>query len=405
MIMKYSFFVLLILLAGAVKTYAQYDSWQTYGYIKYLFSDSENKLLSKNDLIDHQFHIRVNNRWYANNNLTAGLELRLRSFNGSSVETVPGFKSTVISPYPYEDLDVTFWNKQNAFAYGQIDRLFLDYNIDALQFTVGRQRIAWGTSYVWNITDLFNPQSILDFDYEEKPGSDALRVQYYTGAIGRLEMVLKPSPDKYERSAAMLWLFNKWDYDFYLIAAWHRNKPLAAAAFSGDIKGAGFRGEFKITGDVTNDQLKNTLLPEALGGNFSQEHSTNISFVLSLDYTFASSLYLHSEVLYNSIGKTKFANQFQALALNAQAGQADLLSPARISLFYETSYDLHPLVRGSIFTIYNPYDKSYILVPSISWSVITNLDLYLTGFLTQGANSSEFGNYGNTFFLRTKYSF
>jgi len=223
--------------------------------------------------------------------------------------------------------------------------------------------------------------------------------------IGRLELVLKPAPDKFDHSAALLWLFNKWDYDFYLIAAMHQNKPLAAAAFSGDIKGAGFRGEFKLTGDVSDEQLKNSLLPENLGINYSQSNEPNFSMVLSLDYTFASSLYLHGEVFYNSIGKTKFSNQLEVLALSAQSEKAGLLSPSRTSLFYETSYDLHPLVRGSIFSIFNPHDKSLILVPSLSWSVITNLDLYLTGFITKGNENSEFGNYGKTFFLRTKFSF
>ena len=34
---------------------------------------------------------------------------------------------------------------------------------------------------VWNPNDLFNAFSFVDFDYEERPGSDALRIQKYTG--------------------------------------------------------------------------------------------------------------------------------------------------------------------------------------------------------------------------------
>ena len=62
---------------------------------------------------------------------------------------------------------------------------------------------------VWNITDLFNPQSVLDFDYEEKPGSDAIRIQYFTGVIGRLEFVFKPAPNKEDQSLAVLLLMNQ----------------------------------------------------------------------------------------------------------------------------------------------------------------------------------------------------
>ncbi len=284
-------------------------------------------------------------------------------------------------------------------GYAQFDRLFLDYNYSDWQFTIGRQRIAWGTSFVWNITDLFNPQSVLDFDYEEKPGSDAFRIQYYTGVASRLELVLKPSPDKFERTAALLWLFNKWNYDFYLIGAWQFDKPLLAAAYAGDIYGAGFRGEFKMSDKISQEQLEGTLNPFS-NSNYSDSDKKNISAVISLDYTFANSLYLHSEMMYNSIGKKENTGMF-----NLQAIKAGLLSPARLSLFFETAYDLHPLVRSNLFMLYNPDDNSSIFVPSISWSVITNLDLYMIGFITDGDLGSEFGGYGKAFFLRTKYSF
>ncbi|MCB0282168.1 MAG: hypothetical protein KDF60_06285 [Calditrichaeota bacterium] len=395
--MKLKLLILTLFLAAA-NVFAQSENWQTYGYAKYLFSVAENKLISNENLIDHQVHFRLNNRWYPTSNLTAGLEFRIRGFYGGMVEKTPGFKSTVITNYPFADLKTVLWHQNSSLGYGQVDRLFFDYTSGSWQFTIGRQRIAWGTSLVWNVIDLFNPQSILDFDYEEKPGSDAIRVQYYTGAIGRLEAVYKPAKNSNKQTAALLWLFNNWDYDFYLISAIQNNSPLFAAAFSGDIRGAGFRGEFKYTKPPSRDQLQGTLLP--FGENYSQANSKNISAVLSSDYTFPSSFYLHSEVLYNSIGKTEYSGLY-----TFQAVQAGLLSPSRWSLFFETAYDLHPLVRGDFFVLHNPQDNSSIFVPSISWSVITNLDLYLIGFLTEGPNLSEFGNYGKAFYLRTKYSF
>jgi hypothetical protein len=217
--------------------------------------------------------------------------------------------------------------------------------------------------------------------------------------IGRIDLVYRPAPNKIDQSLALLYLFNKWDYDFYIIAALHQNKPLAGAAFAGDIEGAGFRGEIKVTGKPGDKQLKGTLLPQPFK-NFSEANAANISAVLSLDYTFPSSLYLHSEILYNSIGKTK-----NSLLYMEQANQAGLLSPAKTSLFIETAYDLHPLVRGNVFALINPYENSIIYAPSISWSVITNLDLYLIGILSSGDNNSEYSYWGKAFFLRTKYSF
>ena len=389
-------FIMILFYTGA---YAQ-NSWETYGYAKYLFSITDNALINKKSLTDHQVHLRLNNRWYPSDNFYAGFELRARGFYGGTVESLTPFKSFVISDYPYTDLDAVFWDKKSSFAYAQIDRLFMDYTAGSWQFTLGRQRIAWGTSWVWNIVDLFNPQSVLDFDYEEMPGSDALRIQYYTAAIGRLELAVKPSDNKFDRTAALLWLYNYQDYDIFFIAAWHQNRKLFGTAFAGDIEGAGFRGEFKWTEQISNKRLEGYLLPDFLGQNFSEDESTNISAVLSLDYTFSNSFYLHSEAMYNSIGKTK------NLALYTQQAQiAGLLSPAHLSLFFETAYDIHPLVRGNFFVLHNPSDNSAIWVPSLSWSVVTNLDLYVIGLISTGKTSSEFGSYGKSLFFRTKYSF
>lgn len=371
--------------------------WAKYGYVKYMFSISKRDFFSEDKLTDHIVHIRFNNRLYFMNYFTAALELRMQAFQGSSVKNALYTPQNNISPYPYSDMDAVFWQKSSHFAYGQIDRLFLDYSKDNWQITMGRQRIAWGTSLVWNITDLFNPQSILDFDYEEKPGTDAVRIQYFTDVIGRVELVFKPAPEKIDRSLALLYLINKWDYDFYFIAALHREKPLLGTAFAGDIEGAGFRGEFTATGRPVKSQLKGAFSPLPF---LSEEDKPNISAVLSFDYTFASSLYLHSEVLYNSLGKTD--NNF---LYAKQAYQAGLLSPSRTTLFFETAYDLHPLVRGNIFTLINPHEQSIIYAPSISWSVITNLDLYLIGLISAGDKQSEYSYWGKAFFIRTKYSF
>lgn len=382
LINRISFFLLrmtclLILLYYPIN--AQSIDWENYGYAKYMFSISETDS-SKNGAIDHQIHVRLNNRIYFQEYFTTGLELRLRGFQGSSVENKNLSPATTITPYEYDDLDALFWEKSSHFAYGQIDRLFLDYSKDDWQVTVGRQRIAWGTSMVWNIVDLFNPQSILDFDYEELPGSDALRVQYFTDAIGRLEMVYKPSHNNTYRSLAFLYLINQWDYDFYFLGALHNDKPTLGTAFTGDIEGAGFRGEFKTSK--------------------SQSDKHYFSTVLSIDYTYLNSLYLHGELLFNSIGKE---NNSTLYALQAQ--QDGLLSPAKKSLFLEAAYELHPLVRGGIFVLINPDEKSSILAPSLSWSVISNLDVYLIGLLSFGSDDSEFARLGKAVFIRTKYSF
>jgi len=49
------------------------------------------------------------------------------------------------------------------------DRFWLDYHQQGLDLRLGRQRINWGQTFVWNANDVFNSYSFFDFDYEERP--------------------------------------------------------------------------------------------------------------------------------------------------------------------------------------------------------------------------------------------
>ena len=57
---------------------------------------------------------------------------------------------------------------------------------------IGRQRINWGVNLAWNPNDLFNAYSLIDFDYQERSGVDAIRFQYYTGEMSSIEFAIQP---------------------------------------------------------------------------------------------------------------------------------------------------------------------------------------------------------------------
>jgi hypothetical protein len=369
-------------------------SYEIYGYFKYLFSTFEMPYL-EGRFYDHLLHARLNSRWYPTNDLTGALELRARGYYGDSVEKYPGYKESVTTEYEFNNLGGEVFSTERSFAYLEIDRLYFDYQISTMNITLGRQRIAWGTSLVWNVIDLFNPMSILDFDYEELPAADAARVQYYTGPVSKLEVAYKPAKDIYATTVAGLWAFNSWQYDFFLIAALVNNRRAIGGAWSGAIQGGGFRGEVLLS-DPPQMSFE---YPDA-GNIYLTKNNTMITFVLSGDYTYSNSLYLHSEVLFNNYGVKEDGGPYfyQALA-------AGIYSPACWSLFQEVSYDITPLLRGSFFLMYNPYDFSALIAPSLSYSLTTNIELLFMGYLTAGSDVTEFGSFGNYLFTRLKYSF
>ena len=82
-----------------------------------------------------------------------------------------------------------------------------------------------------------------------------------------------------------------------------------------------------------------------------------------------------------------------------------LLSPARWSIYQEFGYDVSPLVRAGAFGIYNPSDLSWVLVPSVTWSVVTNLDLTFLILTFHGSSLTEYGEMGTLGYVRGKWSF
>ena len=379
--------------------WAQSSSLEVSGYIKYLSSITDYPGI-EDTLYDQLVHTRINTDWYPSDYLRGKMDIRIRAFYGDSVEKNPEFRREIKDNYDFTNLDAVIWDKRKSLGYGQIDRLFLDYTRHDLQLTLGRQRIAWGTSLVWNVIDLFNPKSVLDFDYEEKPGADAIRLQYYTGAVSKVELSMRPGKESESSTVAGLFSMNISEYDFYLIAGTRNNRWVAGGAWAGSVMDGGFRGEILLSQSPDRDSSRNNSLLPVSGESIFSSKRIVASFVLSGDYTFPNTFYIHTEVLYNSNGKRENAGLFYG-----EAAYAGMLSPARWSVYQEFAYDMTPLTRATIFGIYNPDDHSSILVPMLSRSLSTDLDLLLIGFLTSGKENTEFGAYGESINLRLKFSF
>ena len=371
------------------------------GYAKYLFSSTKFPETTER-YTDHLVHLRLNTKWYATNALTTALELRFRAFYGETVENTNNFVDLIKTPRDWVDLDAVLWNEKKTVGYLEVDRLWLDWLKNDFELTVGRQRIAWGTAWVWNPTDLFNPLNVLDFDYEERPGVDGVRVQYYTGAVSKIEAAFKPAKEKRNVVLAGLWNINAFNYDFNLIAGMRDSRWIFGGSWAGDIFTAGFRGEITVSQHLENTYVLFTFNNPAVEMPIPgfDTNKNIIVAVLSADYTFPNTFYIHTEVLYNNIGKTKNTFLYSQAASNLK-----MLSAARWSLYQEFAYDITPLLRGSLFGIFNPNDKSYVIVPSVSYSAFTNFDLLLIAQIFEGDRLTEFGEFGTSVYFRTKFSF
>jgi hypothetical protein len=388
--------------------------FESYGYVKYLpsYTHFSTRLPAIQGLpqtysgtyLDHLLHARANNHFYFGPSWHAAAEIRLRALHGNSLRNIPGYKELYFaSAYEFNPLEVYLWESDASVGHAQLDRLWLDFNYGDGQVTIGRQRVAWGTSLVWNITDLFNPMDILDFDYEERPGTDAVRGQYYFGPLQRFDLVIKPGATREAVVSAAAYSFNFASYDYTILLGQRQQLWQVGASWAGDIRGAGFRGEFLITerlSAATPPYPPLLLLPDTVYRSMYKSQAANTALVVSADYTFSNSLYLHGELMYNSTGITENTALYRSEALSAGR-----LSAARLAIYQEVAFDVTTLARASVFTLFNPDDRSWLLAPGFSYSLVTNLDMFLIAYFTGGTSLSEYGSFGEAAYLRLKYSF
>ncbi len=371
----------LVLLACPVGLCAQ--GVQIRGYLKELPAVAPNDTW-QDITLDNLLHQRTNLTAFLTPEWTAALELRTRLFVGETVRDTPNFAD--LMKYGDDWVDLSVSAHERAFLLQMIvDRLWLDYERDRWQIRLGRQRINWGMNLVWNPHDIFNTYSFFDFDYEERPGADGIRAQFYVGPTSKIEAALKLARNPDDIVAAGLWRFNRYGYDFQLIGGRYAGRQVVlGGGWAGQIGGGGFRGEACYYAPIRNDDGEPYWVA-----------------AISADYTLANSLYFHAEGLYNQHGATGKAR----VNTISQAPPANQLSAARHSVFSEVGYQLSPLLRGTLAGIFNPHDRSGFLGPSLAWSMKTNWDLLLLAQVYQGRKGTEFGDLGRLLFIRLKWSF
>jgi len=360
------------------------------GYVKFLsmYYHPETRIpgIEASHLSSQLIHNRFNFEWYATSHLTANLEIRNRLFLGQIVKKFPNYKEFIDVDHGYFDLSAVIVTTDNWFLHTMIDRASLEYYRGNWLVKAGRQRINWGINLVWNPNDIFNTFSYFDFDYEERPGTDAVKIQYYTGVTSSAELVYKMGANTDQMALAGMYRFSKWSYDIQFLGGWVGPDYMAGFGWAGDIRGGGFRGEISWFTPREEKSASREALVASISG----------------DYTCKNSLYLHAGFLFNSHGTTGPAGGRSFFNMDISAKQ---LSFAKYSLFGQVSYPFTPLISGNVTGMINPCDGSFFLGPTLTWSLGNNLELMANGQIFLGEEGTEFGNLGQAIYGRLKWAF
>ena len=386
-------FLMLFLFFTICPSTAQTDSiseekparFQVQGYLKDLqtaaFNSEKGSLYTGNLL-----HNRLNLKYQFSPALSAKLELRTRLFWGEQVRLTPGFARLTDYENGILDLSRTLIEEPALVCHAIADRLSLNWQSGHWDVTLGRQRINWGITTAWNPNDLFNAFNFFDYDYEERPGSDALRVRYSSDGMSGFDVAVSKEKTAETTTAALLYRFNSGGYDVQVMGAWYKDDLALGGGWAGSIGDAGFKGE------ATWFQPRS---------NFGDTTGT-LSLTLESNYTFEGGWYIGGAYLFTGSGHSD-PNALNLLA--AQQLSAKMLMPFKHSILAQSAKQITPLFTANLSLIYCPGPDALIVFPVLTYSLNDNWDLNLIAQSFFIPENKSFKNNGNQVILRLKWGF
>ena len=357
------------------------------GFIKYMNTTSVVDLDSL--ITDNLIHNRIRFKAYLSDKITTVFEMRNRIFYGEATRLNPYLGKQLEKDNGQVDLSFVSLDRNPLVIHSILDRAYMRYSEDNWELTVGRQRINWGVNLAFNPNDLFNAYSLVDFDYQERPGVDAVRFQYYGDDMSSFEGAVQIGNSLDSTVIAGLWKFNKWKYDFQFLAANYFKDIAIGTAWAGNIKNAGFKTE------ISYFQPKTKFF----------ESNGALSLSTTLDYSFKKGTYINTSVLYNSSGISQPLNSSNLFQTFIGDISAKSLMPSKWTYFGQVSGAFNPALNGSIAVFYMQGINLALFMPSIVYNINDDWELMLTAQSAFGELNTKFQSMGSGIFLRTMYSF
>ncbi len=355
---------------------------QVKGYIKDLQSLSFGDDLS-NLVTGNLIHHRLNVRWRPSARIIGAVEVRNRLFWGEEIARLSYSSREFRNANDVVDLTWNVFDHERIVLNTTIDRLWIEYVRETWNLRMGRQRVNWGIGTTWNPNDLFNTFNFLDFDYEERPGVDAMKFQYLTGEMDYIETAVSFGKELRDVIAAIRYFKNVATYDLQFIGGIYLQQPTLGFGWSGSIRETGFKGE-----------LQYFFRRSGIG------HQLNAA--VEADHVFSKGWYLNLGVFLNSTGATA-SGELSAIT-DLQFSPRKLM-PTRWNTSMTVSKELSPLIAISTTVVYSPNANLTILLPTITYSATENLDINLVWQSFFIEQHESYDDVGHRCFLRFKWSY
>ena len=371
--MKKYLFIAVILLTVGFRNEARGDDFKpSYEFGGYISAMPSLYITNDSTLWQALVHNRLNFIGYLSKNFTVSVQMRNQIITGDFVKLMNIDKGFNKENYFFP---LTLKEKfgDNYLLSSSIDRFWIQYTVDKLEIKLGRQRINWGQTFVWNPNDIFNTYNFFDFDYPERPGADAIRIQYYPNYTSSLDLAAKVDSAG-NVSGGGLYKFTKWNTEFQLLAGYFSNSN--SLSISDTLPTFNWKTEDLVTGGGFSAGIGTVSLRGELSYLFSlreKSDSTN-QFLASVavDYTLGSETSMMFEFFYNSKVQLSGAS---LLGLYEGSQNVKTLSFTQYNIFGQVTYPIMPILKATLAGMYFFDDNltGFFTGPSIELSLGDNL--------------------------------
>lgn len=337
----------------------------------------------RNSLSDNFIHNRINVKWMPSEKISVTAQFRNRLFWGEAIKKMPDFVRLLGNNNEKFNWSVVWLNSPSLVLHTNTERFHLAIKQNKWLAKIGRQRINWAIATTWNPNDIFNAYNFIDFDYEERPGTDALSLQYLLNDFTRAELVYALAKENKNNIAATKFSLNKWGYDMQLLTGYYKGSVTIGAGWAGNIGDAGFKGELQYFSAGNNSDKRMNVCMES-------------------DYIFKNGWYVNVGGLYNSRGINTPVNDLNQINLKLSA---DNLMPTQWNLLITTTKEITPLFKVNLGVVFAPGTNLLLLLPAVSYNVATNLDAELRwqSFILE--KQQQYRGEIHQCFLRLKWSY
>ena len=278
-----------------------------------------------------------------------------------------------------------------------MDRLNIGFSpADAVDFTVGRQAVSWGTTLFLTPADPFMPFSPSDPFRQFRGGVDAARMRLYPGPLSAVDLVVRvtdtPMGEEVTALGRGLTTWRNWE-----LSAW-------AGTLYGDAAGAvgaaGGIGAWAVRAEVVVREIRGRVIGR---GTIGLDRNLRLG---------GRDLFVVLEYQRDGLAASG-PDGYLELLLKPEFLRGELQTLGRDEAVAQVGYQLHPLWNVSGLAMWNMTDGSVLVAPGVGYTAGDETTIAGGVYFGFGADTvtaarplpSEFGLSGQTGYLSISFFF